>query len=209
VTNANIDATSIFVGSDLVEHVPAETLNVYRAAVRRLNELAAAERTRVRSERAAAAAAGRNRGGLRPTRMLHDILAGQLRRLIKDPLQCGACGFGPIDHVACSDLTTHHLESGGGGGPAVIDNSCPRCGWFQGDKAAWPRWDGTLPAELAACCPNKPVLLGQDDWIDCRVKVRIRILPARLLPVHCHDPCVTLPLSSLYAPLPLRLSACH
>jgi hypothetical protein len=30
----------------------------------------------------------------------------------------------------------------------VINNACPRCGWFSSDIDEWPRWDGQLSEEV-------------------------------------------------------------
>ena len=75
------------------------------------------------------------------------LLSAQLRQQMPNARQCGSCGFGPIEHMACWDLETHQGQRVGGN--ARIDNSCPRCGWFSRDIAAWPAWDGTLPEEAA------------------------------------------------------------
>ena len=179
------DLASTFAGSDLAEHVPADTLDAFRAAVHLLSQRAAADRARVRVERRAAAA---DWGGRRLRRMLHDVLAKQLRRLMKRPVQCGACGFGPVDHFACTDLTTHHRElrepdaGGGGAAAAAVDNSCPRCGWFSSSVDEWPRWNGALPAELAACCPNRPVRPGEDGQDDGYTDYYAQVPPTRLAP---------------------------
>ena len=42
-------------------------------------------------------------------------LAAQLATLFPNAVQCGSCGFGPVDHVACEDLASlHGLEYLGG-----------------------------------------------------------------------------------------------
>jgi uncharacterized protein YegL len=72
-------------------------------------------------------------------------LEAQLRRqYLGRAFQCAECNFGPIDHFACADLEAHHGEDVGG---AVINNACPRCGWFSEDLSSWPKWDGTVPKE--------------------------------------------------------------
>ena len=53
--------------------------------------------------------------------------------------ECSRCGCGPITHVACENLRTHHGESRGGG---RISNACPHCGWFSANISDWPRWTG-------------------------------------------------------------------
>merc|ERR1712203_427265 len=37
-------------------------------------------------------------------------------------------------------------------GSAVINNACPRCGWFSRTLADWPKWDGTMPDEALLAC---------------------------------------------------------
>merc|ERR1711865_666733 len=72
-------------------------------------------------------------------------LEAQLRRqYMGRAFQCAQCSFGPIDHVACGDLESHHGEDVGG---AKINNACPRCDWFSESLSDWPKWDGTVPEE--------------------------------------------------------------
>lgn len=70
------------------------------------------------------------------------LLAAQLRQQMPNARQCRQCGFGPIDHMACSDLQAHQGQRIGN---ARIDNRCPGCGWFSRDIHDWPPWNGTLP----------------------------------------------------------------
>jgi len=72
-----------------------------------------------------------------------DLTAQLRRQYLGRAYQCAHCSFGPIDHFACGDLAVHHGEEAGRG--AVVSNACPACGWFSGDLADWPRWDGTVP----------------------------------------------------------------
>eukprot|EP00966_Prymnesium_polylepis_P270798 6255950-Prymnesium_polylepis.1 len=75
----------------------------------------------------------------------NELLAEQLQSEYSNrAYQCGSCGFGPIDHVACANLNTHQGEQRGNG---RINNACPRCGWRAADISQWPRWNGQLPAE--------------------------------------------------------------
>jgi len=69
---------------------------------------------------------------------------------------CGQCQFGPIDHGWCNNLSTHHGEEKSNNTSAsettprsVVNNSCPKCGWFADDIGAWPKWDGTFHEEPA------------------------------------------------------------
>lgn len=55
---------------------------------------------------------------------------------------CQSCKFGPIDHGWCNNLASHQGEVTGEG--SVINNACPKCGWFAANISAWPRWDGTF-----------------------------------------------------------------
>ena len=64
-----------------------------------------------------------------------------LLRSMPNAVQCGRCSYGPIDHVACSDLDAHHGERHGN---ARISNQCPQCGWWQHNIRQWPRWDGVV-----------------------------------------------------------------
>jgi hypothetical protein len=84
-----------------------------------------------------------------------ELVTEQLRRLLPDPRQCGACGFGPVDPYACSDLQAHHGEESHlpGTHAAAINNSCPKCSWFAPNLDAWPRWAGALSSEFLAANP--------------------------------------------------------
>uniref|UniRef100_A0A7S3T6L3 Uncharacterized protein n=1 Tax=Strombidinopsis acuminata TaxID=141414 RepID=A0A7S3T6L3_9SPIT len=92
------------------------------------------------------------------TALTKDDTEAQLRRqYLGRAYQCGSCGFGPIDHFACGDLTTHHGEQVGPAADTRIDNACPRCGWFAGTIGEWPTWDGTVPhAANVAQTPTGP-----------------------------------------------------
>ncbi|CAE7473305.1 unnamed protein product, partial [Symbiodinium pilosum] len=67
----------------------------------------------------------------------------ELAAAMDDPRQCGRCGFGPVDHRGCSDLSAHHGEVSIPGG-AAVSNQCPRCGWFVHRLTEWPLWDGEM-----------------------------------------------------------------
>lgn len=67
-----------------------------------------------------------------------------LRAALPDAYQCGRCGHGPVLHMACSDLRSHHGERVGG---VTRSNACGKCGWFADNISAWPRWDGKLRDE--------------------------------------------------------------
>ena len=56
---------------------------------------------------------------------------GAIAATMRDPRQCGRCGFGPVDHAGCDSLNSHHGEVAmAGGGSNLVSNACPRCGWF-------------------------------------------------------------------------------
>jgi len=69
-------------------------------------------------------------------------LQAQMRALFPNSYMCGKCSFGPVDHVACHSLASHHGERTAGGG--VVRNNCPKCGWFSSQLDTWPRWDGRV-----------------------------------------------------------------
>lgn len=76
-----------------------------------------------------------------------ELLEKQLRDAVPGARQCGSCGFGPILHFKCKNLTTHHKEKTSGG--AMVNNSCPECSWFAPDIDAWPVWNGKVRPEAA------------------------------------------------------------
>ena len=61
---------------------------------------------------------------------------------------CGNCSFGPIEHVNCLDLRSHHGESRGGA--VKVSNACPACGWFAPTLNQWKPWDGVVVGQPAA-----------------------------------------------------------
>lgn len=81
-----------------------------------------------------------------------DLEAHMRRQYLGRAYQCAMCRFGPIDHFACGDLAAHNGQRVGS---AVVDNSCPRCGWFSKFLSDWPKWDGTVPEEALLSC-NQP-----------------------------------------------------
>ncbi|CAE7247144.1 unnamed protein product [Symbiodinium natans] len=70
-----------------------------------------------------------------------ELLANQLKAALPGAHQCGRCGFGPVLHDRCDNLSTHHNESSG---RTRISNACPSCGHFSGNISGWPRWDGRV-----------------------------------------------------------------
>jgi hypothetical protein len=87
--------------------------------------------------------------GQQNVQMSQERLRQELRRQFPNAYQCGGCGFGPVDHKACHDLTTHNGEGG-------INNACPQCGWFRSEIAQWPKWDGNLPVGVDATTVAAP-----------------------------------------------------
>ena len=116
--------------------VAAASVAARAAAERRARR----EEKRAKAEAAAAAQA-----------QVHDFIRTQFRLADGSyaAYMCGGCGFGPVDHMACSDLTAHHGERRGRGrGAPTISNCCPSCGWFTPEISSWPRWDGVRVGEL-------------------------------------------------------------
>ncbi|CAE7883532.1 unnamed protein product [Symbiodinium necroappetens] len=70
-----------------------------------------------------------------------ELLANQMKAALPGAHQCGHCGFGPVLHDHCDNLSTHHHESRG---RTRISNACPSCGHFSGNISGWPRWDGRI-----------------------------------------------------------------
>lgn len=126
-------------------------------------------------------------------------LAAQLATLFPNARQCGGCGFGPVDRVACTDLSAlHGLEYLGADGTsaddwthlqgmlAPINNACPRCQWFSPTAEAWPPWDGEVPTVRA---PTFTVRTG-DDPAAVRNAARVAAVAARVAAAADSDCCV-------------------
>lgn len=75
-----------------------------------------------------------------------DVVANLRRAFLGRAFMCSSCGFGPVDHFACSDLHAHHGETYNR--KASVDNSCPRCGWFSSSLYDWEPWDGNVCLEF-------------------------------------------------------------
>ena len=88
------------------------------------------------------------------------LLAKQLATEMPGAVQCAECGFGPIDHFACSDLSAHHGQQIGN---SRIDNSCPKCGWFSADSADWPAWDGRLHGDAIPDVSEAKAMISQEN----------------------------------------------
>jgi hypothetical protein len=74
-----------------------------------------------------------------------EVLARQFKALYPNARMCGRCGLGPVDHMACSNLRSHHGERRGHG---AISNACSRCNWFADSINDWPLWDGKISNEV-------------------------------------------------------------
>ncbi len=74
-----------------------------------------------------------------------EVLAQQFKALYPNARMCGYCGLGPVDHMACSNLVSHHGERRGRG---AINNACIRCNWFAKNISDWPLWDGKIANEI-------------------------------------------------------------
>lgn len=69
------------------------------------------------------------------------VLREALLREMPNAKMCRRCRYGPIEHYACDDLTSHHGEWRHG---ARIKNECPKCGWWARSSSEWPAWDGDI-----------------------------------------------------------------
>jgi len=83
-----------------------------------------------------------------PELVTNEALERQLRSMFKkvdgtySAYACPKCEYGPIEHIHCANLQTHHQENKGGQGH--INNGCPRCGHFVSDISQWKAWDGMI-----------------------------------------------------------------
>lgn len=78
-----------------------------------------------------------------------DVAANLRRTFMGRAFMCGSCGFGPVDHFACSDLISHHGEEMSDR-RSVVNNACPKCGWFSSNLSDWDKWDGEVCDEFIA-----------------------------------------------------------
>ncbi len=53
----------------------------------------------------------------------------------KDCYMCPKCNFGPVAHIACADLMSHHGSKG-------ISNKCPVCSFLSRNISDWKKWHG-------------------------------------------------------------------
>ncbi|CAE8642648.1 unnamed protein product [Polarella glacialis] len=102
----------------------------------------------------------------------------ELAATMDDARQCGRCGFGPVDHRGCSDLSSHHMEiSVRGRNRSTVSNACPRCDWFTGRLQDWPAWDGEMQTV------GGRAMFRQRVW--CEVVVVVRAASKALLFPYC------------------------
>jgi hypothetical protein len=116
------------------------------------------------------------------TRLSDEELVNLAATMAGGARMCGACGFGPVDHDGCSDLRHHHGDATGARAPAAragarVSNACPRCGWFAGSIAAWPRWQ--LPTAAAAAV--RSVRTWRDTCTIVRAAAKGLVAPFALL----------------------------
>jgi len=107
-------------------------------------------------------------------RIENDVIADLRRKFMGRAFMCSSCGFGPVDHYACSDLLAHDGEETHDR-RAVIDNSCPHCGWFSPDLSDWKEWDGTVCSEFV----ESELLNSRKDYYlmeEARIDLMLRIL---------------------------------
>lgn len=76
-----------------------------------------------------------------------EALAQNLRLSMNNPRMCAQCKFGPVENSWCSDLACHHGDAMRENQP-IVNNACPRCGWFTTQWEEWLPWDGNLPVEM-------------------------------------------------------------
>lgn len=109
-----------------------------------------------------------------------DVIANLRRRYMGRAFMCGLCNFGPVDHVACSDLMTHHGEQRPGGrvhGRRVqVNNSCPRCGWFASDLDSWKTWDGNVCEEYIMSELDTVSKKIDSPFLEVKIDLVLRIL---------------------------------
>eukprot|EP01043_Picozoa_sp_COSAG02_P059361 COSAG02_NODE_7553_length_2963_cov_4.504888_1_plen_654_part_00 len=88
-------------------------------------------------------------------RLEEEQLAEALKQQFPGGRMCKQCKHGPVDHMACANLNSHHGERVGN---ATISNACMNCGWRAGDIGEWPAWDGVLRVGEAAvqACSDEP-----------------------------------------------------
>ena len=152
---ANSCRAASFTDSQLAQHLSSEMFQQYltvkmkvgeQRVYERANEKWSSEFQRIQEEM-------KKRG----VEMDRGLLAEQLQRQFPNAYQCGKCGHGPIDHMACSDLRAHHGERSSGGRGA-ISNACPSCGWFSAKIRDWPKWNGHLPVSVDASTRRVPTV---------------------------------------------------
>jgi serine/threonine protein kinase len=147
--------------ADIARHVSSETFDGYIEVKMLVAEKAVHDRAqadireeveRINSELTAL--------GQHNIQVSRDRLREELQRQFPNAYQCGGCGFGPIDHTACSDLRAHHGQSGYDGQGGQINNACPRCSWFSAELSHWPRWNGVLPDGVDATTSSAGGMAG-------------------------------------------------
>lgn len=101
-----------------------------------------------------------------------DVIANLSRTFMGHAFMCGSCSFGPVDHFACSDLISHHGEQFSTRGP-VINNSCPRCGWFSEHLEDWEDWDGNVCEEVIVSELNSLVKMEKEFLAQAKIDLML------------------------------------
>lgn len=92
-----------------------------------------------------------------PAALVGALMALQLSLRFKGRSKmCPECDFGPVVLDGCDGLAVHRRDTLVGG--ATVSNSCPHCGFFSADAAAWQVWDGTVRSVDALRKPKTPVV---------------------------------------------------
>ncbi len=113
-------------------------------------------------------------------------VAAQLAESMRDPRQCGRCGFGPVDYTGCAILTSHHGERYNG---ASVSNACPRCDWFVSQLDSWPYFSaGRFASEGANAAVR--IRVFADVVIAVRAGAKALIVPFLLLRLGSFAPIV-------------------
>ena len=131
----------------LARHLSESTFNGYLAVKMKCGEQRVFEQANAQWQRQLHSIQAQL--GDRKLKLDRGILAEQLKRQFPNAYMCPRCQHGPIDHMACAQLSTHHGQKMSGT-KARVNNACPNCGWFSKKIEDWPRWGGVLPEEVDA-----------------------------------------------------------
>lgn len=59
-----------------------------------------------------------------------------------DAWECPECAYGPVLHANCDDLRAHDGDEVSY--DVIVNNGCPRCGFFAENIYEWNTWSGTV-----------------------------------------------------------------